>query len=119
MRLQLRLRRLDRRHGVFRDELELLAKAAPDDGVVLVEAQRAGFAVQDFLAHRVFDQRVEFRRIRRALPNPGEPRGQLLDAAARNHDLPVRRRVRQPGVRAEERAAQQEEMQQRLAQQGA
>ena len=55
-RLQLGIGRLIAGAGILDQEFELLAHAAPNDGVVGVEPHRDGFAVGDFLRHEIVDQ---------------------------------------------------------------
>lgn len=70
----------------FGQELELLAQAPADDGVVAIEAGRSGFAHRDFLAHPVVDQPFQLNVGRRALPGPGVTRRQVFDLPAGEGD---------------------------------
>ena len=115
--LQLGLLRL--RHRVLDQELHLLPQAAADDGVVLVEAERERGAVQHLLADVVPDLRLQLVGGGRAVPGLREARGQAVDVRGAHHDLPVGRVALRPAAAedGEQHAAEQQEVQQRLAQQ--
>ena len=87
--------------------------------VVLVEAERERGAIQHLLADVILDLRLQLVRGGRAMPGPREPRGQAVDVGCAHDDLPVG----DAGVGAaaaedrEQHAAEQQEVQQRLAQQ--
>jgi hypothetical protein len=102
--------------GVLGQELELLAHAAAHDGVVAVEAERNRLAVEHLVPDEVVDETGQLRVRRRALPRPREALRERVDPSAADRDLPGRRRV--PGERAmerEERGAEQQEVDERLA----
>jgi hypothetical protein len=57
---------------LFGDCRIFLGNAALDRWVVLIEAERHAFAVEDFVADIGIDQRVHFQRSGRTLPSPAE-----------------------------------------------
>ena len=110
-------RLLDRRQ-VLDQERELLRQAPPHQHVAVVEAAADRLAVEDLLAHLVFDQRFELLLVRRpaALRLPGL--AQPLDLAGADGDA-IRRIVvvsPAPGVEREEERAADQEVDERLAQ---
>jgi hypothetical protein len=72
------LRRFDLAGEVLGEEVELLADAAADDGVIAVEAERQAFAVGDLLADKVVDEPLKFLARRRTLPGARKERRQML-----------------------------------------
>ena len=106
---------------VLGQELHLLRHAALDDRVVLVEAHRQRLAVEDFLLHAILDQSPELFGSRLAPPLRLEHERELAELLDRQPNL-LRRHGRVastlrelPG--AEQHGAQQQEVDQRLAQQ--
>ena len=107
-----------RRHAVD-DELDLLADPAPHDRVVPVEAHGNAFAIENLLADPVVDETLEFLGGWRPSPGTLELLLQPLDLGARDHDLvgSSRESSLQPAVQQEQSRAQEQEMEQRLAEQ--
>ena len=112
---------LVRSADILRQELHLLRHTALDDRVVLVEAHRQRFAIEDLFLHPILDQSAELLRRRLAAPLRPEDESELRQLIDREPDL-LRRRERAcpalgklPG--AEQHGAQQQEVNQRLAQQ--
>ena len=117
---QLVVRRLAQRRCVLHDELHLLRQAALDDGVVLVEAQRHRLAGENLLADLAVEEIAHLLRRGRALPlrHPGEP--DLREVVRRNHNAIGILALTGIGIERvvddEQRCADQQDMQQRLAQ---
>ena len=105
---------------VLCQELQLLGHAPLDDGVVLVQAHRDSFAVEHFLLHLVFNHPAKLFSRWCALPLgiKESPHGEHI--VRRQANFGSRRTWRQvrfeiiPG--GKERCAQQQEVEQRLAQ---
>ena len=118
VRAQLAVGRLGRRGEVLGDELQLLPKPAADDHVVLIQAEGDRLADVDLLTDIIADQSLAFARGWRTLPRPSERGDERLDPALRDHDAPGPRgaRIGQEAVRAEDRRAEQQEMEQRFSQ---
>src|SRR5262249_7099383 len=98
--------------------LELLPQPPTHDRVVAVEAHRERLAVEHLLADALVDEPGELLRRGRALPGAGEALGELLEVARREDDAigPPARRVGEETGDPEDRGADEEEVQQRLAQ---
>ena len=118
VRAQLAIRRLGRRSEVLGDELQLLPQPAADDHVVLIQAEGDRLADVDLLADVVADQSLALARGGRTLPGTRERRDERLDPALRDDDVPGLRRTRigHEAICAEDRRAEQQEMEQRLSQ---
>ena len=101
---------------VLDQELELLPEAAPDDGVVPVQAQRHRFPGGQLVAHVVVHEPLQLVFGGRPLPGPRERGDHRVDLPGRDHD-PVRRRTAAAPVRhREEQRAEREEVDERFAQ---
>ena len=103
------------------DELHALGEAAAHDGIVAIEAEGTGFAIEDFLADIGVDCLVEFLRIGGVAVQALEAGAEIIEQARGNDDLLRARdwhdRRAPPGKEAEERGADEEEMHERLAKQ--
>jgi hypothetical protein len=115
---QLGLGRLGRRRDILAQKLHLLAQPAADHDVVALEAERQGLAVEDLLLDMILDQAVELRRGRRPAPGSPEQLGQIPDLGFGHHDLvrPLLGRLADHAEQQEQPGAQDQEMEQRLAQ---
>ena len=118
--LQLRVGRLDGGGEVLGYELHLLAQAAPYHRVVPVEAHCDGLTIVDLLRHVVVRESLQFLRGRRPHPGLREVLRKRLDARLSDHDLAGRLgpAAAQEVEKQEQRRADQQEVQQRLAQPG-
>src|SRR5262249_47768638 len=118
VRTQLVLGRLGLSSKVFGNELQLLPQPAADDGVVLVQTERDGFARADFLPDVVANQSIQLLDRRRTLPGAVERRGERLDAALRD-DNPLLCATRwHRAVGCKDDRTEQQEMQERLFEKG-
>src|SRR5262249_48172132 len=120
VRTQLVLGRLGLSSKVFGNELQLLPQPAADDGVVLVQTERDGFARADFLPDVVANQSIQLLDRRRAPPGAVERRGERLDAALRDDNpLLVGCAMRwHQTVGCKDGRTEQQEMQERLFEKG-
>ena len=113
-------RRFVRRSDVLGDELHLLRHPALDDGVVLVEAHRQPFAIEDLLLDPVLDQPAELLGRRLAPPLRLERERQLREFIDRQLDLLRRLDAAAPSLRVriddEQNGPEQQEVNERLAQ---
>ncbi len=115
--LELRVGRLGDFDHVVHEERHLPAHPAPDDGVVLIDAQSEALAVERLLEDVVVHQAAQFFGVGRPLPGLGEQRREILDAARRNDDLAAARLARalvQERVDREHQHSEEDEVEQRL-----
>ena len=109
-------RRLVSRGDILGEKPHLLRHPAPDDGVVLVEAHRQPFAIEDLLLDLVFNHAVEFVGGRRTLPLGFEVHVHLAQVVQRQRDLPGRLHAAAPAVHV---AVHREQRQSRAAESAA
>jgi len=105
---------------IFGEELHLLRHAALHDGVVFIEAHGQRLAVEDFLADLVFHHGLKLGRCRLAVPLRLEVHVHLLKFIKGQSNLPRRfdpaATTVHVTVNGEEGKAQQQKMQEGLAQ---
>jgi hypothetical protein len=103
--------------AVLDEEFELLAKPAPDDGVVAVQTRRERVARGHLLAHVVVHEALELLTRRRPLPAAGEAGHERIDLPGPDDDSPrPGPAVAAPGRHGKEQRAEHEEVDERLTQ---
>ena len=115
VRTQIRLRRLAHDRKVVTHERHLLREAPAHDHIVAVETEAHGFAREHFLIDALLDQSAQLCSRRLALGLRFPERSELRDLTGSNADLAVILLLLPPRGERKQQRADQQEMQQRLA----